>query len=215
MSRLSQLTTGLLDALYPPRCVCAVCDEERTVGADVLCDDCRARLVRCPRPTVPEPLDGAAAAFLYDGLLHGPVHRFKYQRQSHLADFFAAHIELPPEWRIDCLVPVPLHPLKLWRRTFNQSALLADALSERYALPVRADWLRRTRNTPSQTELSAAARERNVRGAFSCAPLPAGLSVALVDDVTTTGATLCACAHALKKAGAERVYALVAACANQ
>ena len=205
----------MLDALYPPRCVCAVCDGERTVGADLLCDGCRARLARCPRPPAPEPLDGAAAAFVYDELLHGPVHRFKYGKQSYLADFFAAHIELPPEWRIDCLVPVPLHPLKLWRRTFNQSALLADALSKRYALPVCGDLLRRTRNTPSQTELSAAARERNVRGAFSCKKPPAGLSIALVDDVMTTGATLGACAHALKKAGAARVYALVAACADQ
>lgn len=215
MNQLSRLSTVFLDALYPPRCVCAVCDEERTVGADLLCDGCRARLVRCPRPPAPEPLDGAAAAFVYDELLHGPVHRFKYGRQSYLADFFAAHIELPQEWRVDCLVPVPLHPIKLWRRTFNQSALLADALFRRYALPVRYDLLRRTRNTLSQTELNAAARERNVRGAFFCKPLPAGLSIALVDDVMTTGATLCACAHALKKAGAERVYALVAACADQ
>ncbi len=215
MSGLSRVTTALFDALYPPRCVCAVCDQERTVGEDLLCGDCRAQVKRCPGPPSPEPLDGAAAAFVYDELLHGPIHRFKYGKQSYLADFFAAHIGLPREWQIDCLVPVPLHPLKLWRRTFNQSALLADALSKRYALPVRCDLLKRTRNTPSQTELSATARERNVRGAFSCNPLPAGLSVALVDDVMTTGATLRACAHALKKAGAMRVYALVAACANQ
>jgi ComF family protein len=114
-----------------------------------------------------------------------------------------------------CVVPVPLHPWRRMRRGFNQ----ADDLARRLGVPVlRA--LRRVRATAPQTGLNAAARRRNVRHAFRLSPflsrvrrqrLVEGRIVVLVDDVRTTGATLEACAAALKDAGAGEVRALTAA----
>jgi len=108
-----------------------------------------------------------------------------------------------------CVIPVPLHPSRRRRRGFNQAADLAAQLG----LPV-VHALRRTRRTKTQTELPAAQRHRNVRGAF--APTGAAFRlvdavVVLVDDVSTTGATLDACARALKGAGVREVRALTAA----
>lgn len=117
----------------------------------------------------------------------------------------------------DWIAPVPLHPLRLWRRRFNQSALLTQALareadvSEKFA----PDLLRRTRAAPTQGGLNASQRRRNVRGAFAVQARHAdglrGRRVLLIDDVYTTGATLEACTRALLKAGAETVDALVLA----
>jgi ComF family protein len=107
-----------------------------------------------------------------------------------------------------CLVPVPLHPSKRRERGFNQAADLAKHLG----LPVR-DALRRQRATASQTGLPSARRHRNVRGVFvttRAARELIGSTIVLIDDVSTTGATLEACARALKNAGVKEVRALTA-----
>jgi ComF family protein len=118
----------------------------------------------------------------------------------------------------DCVVPVPLHPWRRLRRGFNQSADLAACLG----LPVvHALW--RTRATATQTGLTAAARRRNVRDAFSISPLLTrgarrrmleGRVVVLVDDVRTTGETLDACAQTLARAGVREVRAITVALAE-
>jgi len=113
----------------------------------------------------------------------------------------------------DLVVPVPLHPLRLWRRRYNQAAELARRLARDGKLSYAAA-LARSRPTPSQGAMSSAkARRRNVLGAFKV-PDPAqvaGRRVRLVDDVLTTGATVDACARALKRAGAKRVHVLALA----
>lgn len=115
----------------------------------------------------------------------------------------------------DALIPIPLHAHRLRKRRFNQSFLLARALSQSSGLPVEPHMLARTRSTPSQGGLSAKARRRNVAGAFtvreSAKPFVRGRRFVLVDDVHTTGATLQACARVLKRAGAEDVTAITLA----
>ena len=154
----------------------------------------------------------------YEGALRRLVHVLKYEQRHSLA---------PPLGRLmresasevlaaaDCAVAVPLHARRQRERGFNQAAELAAQLG----LPV-VDALRRTRATAPQTELPAGQRRRNVRGAFAPArrigfrPEGAdvgGASVLLVDDVTTTGATLEACARVLRRAGAREVRALTLA----
>jgi len=108
-----------------------------------------------------------------------------------------------------CAIPVPLHPLRRRQRGFNQAADLARHLG----IPSVAA-LRRIRPTPTQTDLPAARRHRNVRDAFAVTRAARALSgaiVVLVDDVSTTGATLEACARVLKEAGVVEVRALTAA----
>ncbi|MGB3456244.1 MAG: phosphoribosyltransferase family protein, partial [Litorimonas sp.] len=104
----------------------------------------------------------------------------------------------------------PLHRLRLARRRFNQSALLAKALSGRCGVPMEAHALLRSRRTPTQGGLSAAGRRRNVQGAFEVAQPDRvmGRRLVLIDDVMTTGATLESCARTLKRAGAVRVDCL-------
>ena len=108
----------------------------------------------------------------------------------------------------DVVVPVPLHPLRQLSRGFNQAGELARYLG----LPV-SQALRRTRNTGSQADLPAASRHANVRGAFAVVRSAEikGRSVVLVDDVSTTGATLEACGRSLLDAGAREVRAITAA----
>jgi ComF family protein len=127
-----------------------------------------------------------------------------------LCDLLSA--ALPRDERIDAIAPVPLHWWRKWRRGFNQSELLAHALSKRTGAPVIAA-LRRTRATAAQAGLSNTARRRNVTGAFSSRTSLSlnGKHVLLIDDVMTTGATASACAIALKKAGAVRVALLTVA----
>jgi ComF family protein len=157
-------------------------------------------------------VDRARAIGAYDGTLRAIVHAFKYDGRRSLAVPLAALIHARAGGLVDTadvVVPVPLHPTRLCQRGFNQAADLARALG----LPVVCA-LKRVRATPTQTSLPAARRHRNVRNAFAAtrqARALAGRTVLLVDDVSTTGATLEACARALKETGVGTVLAVTAA----
>lgn len=205
---------GLSELLYPSGLTCELCGKEAPLDAQNLCAECRAGLEPCPPLRAPVPLDGLKCAFLFKGGAALGVHALKYLRQTRPAAFFAERMHAPEYWRFDAVVPVPLHPFKLWLRTYNQSELLAMEICRREGYA--PDWkaLRRVRFTRTQTALDETARKRNVLDAFAAPPAVRGRSFLLIDDVTTTHSTLCACALALKKAGAVRVYALCACAAE-
>ena len=173
-----------------------------------------AALETCPRcRRIPSLVDGARSAGLYEGSLREIIHAFKYEGRRGLAAPLAGLMRTagaPILAGADAVVPVPLHPWRRIRRGFNQ----ADDLARRLGTPVtRALW--RVRATVPQTGLTSAARRRNLRKAFVVSPLVSGPIAnrifVLVDDVRTTGATLEACAGALKGAGAKEVRALTVA----
>lgn len=209
--RLAAAGLSLLgETLYPSRVACALCNQEAILNEKKLCPACASSLKPLGVIAAPQPLDGLFAAFSYEGGATAGIHALKYSRQTRLAPFFAEAIEIPPDWSVDCIVPVPLHPLKKWLRTYNQSELIARSLAKRTFLPVNPGLLRRVRFTKTQTTLDEFERAKNVARAFAASPAVKGRNVLLVDDVTTTHSTLLACAVALKQAGAGLVYAACA-----
>lgn len=111
----------------------------------------------------------------------------------------------------EVVIPVPLHRSRFGRRGYNQAAIIGAALAGAVGLPMREALCRRRRNTSAQSGLEGRARRANVQGAFVAHPEVAGVTVALVDDVVTTGHTLSSVARALREAGAAGVEAWCAA----
>jgi ComF family protein len=209
---------------------CFLC---RGAAQGVLCPACDADLPRlapagemrlCPRCALASPggalcgrclagppaydatVAGLAYAFPADTL----VHALKFRGELALAPLLAAILSqrLPSE-RVDLVVPVPLSPGRLRSRGYNQSAEIARHLGSR--APLELFLCERSRDTAAQTDLPWSERRRNVRGAFRCARPIRGGTVAVVDDVMTTGATLDEIASVLKQAGAARVVNWVVA----
>jgi ComF family protein len=155
-----------------------------------------------------------------EGTLRDAIYGLKYDYIRELAlplgDLLAECYQVAP-LPADVLLPVPLHRRRRRERGYNQSVLLARRLGSIVQVPVRTDLLCRHRYTRSQTRLNAQQRSQNVNGAFSCADQPetnraiAGKNLLLIDDVTTTGATLRACARVLRDQGARSVWALTVA----
>ncbi len=197
---------ALAAVLAPPRCAaCGAGVPLRTA----FCPGCAASIERAPGP--------AAGPFLYGGAIARAITRFKYGPRPDLAHplgrLLATHATRSTGAEV--VVPVPLHPLRLASRGFNQAALLAAHVARALGARHEPLALRRTRDTGAQAELDRAARLRNVAGAFEVRR-PRGLAgrrVLLVDDVRTTGATLAACAAAARAGGAVEAGCLVLAIA--
>lgn len=223
----------LLDVLLPPRCPgcratvgtadsfcvacwaklrfittpqCAACGLpfEIDAGSDIRCGECLAH---------PPRFATARAAMVYDGPARDVLLALKHGDRD-----FLARAMSPAMARVGAamlgdgavLVPVPLHRWRLWRRGYNQAALLAVAIARRTGNPLAVDALQRVRNTSSSRGMSRSQRAANVRGVFRVArpERVKGRRVVLVDDVLTTGATVAACTRMLLRAGAVRVDVL-------
>lgn len=211
--------------------------------AGVVCAGCQADLPVAPQPACPQcalatPLgavcgrclthkphyDATIAAFAYEAPADDLVQRLKYRNGIILAPLLAKKIahqvaqrcrDMPEEPPPDCLLAMPLHPLRLRERGYNQSLLLAQSLRQALHLPLWDGIVERTTHTPPQAELPWKERARNIKGAFRTTGFVearlAGRHVAVVDDVMTTGATLNELAKVLKEAGVARVTNYVVA----
>lgn len=222
----------LVDLIYPPRC--PLCSEAMATQSGV-CSGCWSGLVipgepycsLCQRPFDGEHMgsdaicgpclenpprhDGIAAATLYNDASRKLVLAFKHGGRIALADMLARLVAAKvPKTDEPCLVvPVPLHRWRLWRRGFNQSALLARSVSKLIHGELALDVLVRHKSTPLLAGTGKAARKRILSGAISvperARPKVKGRTVLLVDDVLTSGATSEACVSVLKRAGASKV----------
>lgn len=233
---LREFSRDLLHFFFPP--ICTLCSDRLTESDQVICARCRSEMLqvleplcrRCGNPSVDRASDGcrlcrkmkpafdcARAATVYRGPGEQLVRELKYNEHFELAPVMARLMFLC--WQrqlafesLDAVVPVPLHPVRLRERGFNQAELIASPLAELFDKPMLADVVARVRPTQTQTLLPLKERLENVAGAFE--PIVGAddrlrdKSIALIDDVCTTGATGSACAAALKQAGAARVVLL-------
>lgn len=190
--------------LVPPR-FCVVCAEPDVLGR---CGWCLAS---------PVAVDGIRAPYVYsrDSLVRRALIQFKFGDVRAMAAELAGHLaECVARYGLDAdaIAPVPSHPRRLRERGFNQAALLAAELGKVTGVEVREALLARTSDAPSQLSVAGRVnRWSNVADSFVCEEPVNGMKLLLVDDIVTTGATMSACAGALKESGAREVWGLAVA----
>jgi ComF family protein len=224
----------LVDLVFPPRCplcgealaaqggLCAACWGDLAIPGSPACAKCHRPLadavaegaICAPCLANPPAHDGIAAGTLYTDGSRRLVLAFKHGRRIALGPLLARLIapRLAAVGPVDAgwiIVPVPLHRWRLWRRGFNQAALLGGELARTTGARLLVDGLQRRKRTPMLGGLGRAARTRALSGAIGVDPRRTeqlrGASILLVDDVLTSGSTSDACVKALKRAGAHRV----------
>lgn len=187
---------------------CALCAAASTDGE--ICGDCLRELPQ---------FDTTLSAFRYDFPLDRLIHAYKFNANLALTSLFAAALAARARIRGNAMpgviVPVPLAKKRLAERGFNQSALIASQVAATLGVSCESFHLLKTRETVPQVGLDREARRKNVKGAFACNVSLNGQTVAIVDDVMTTGATLSEAARVLKVQGAARVEAWVIARADR
>lgn len=230
MTFFSDALKPLLDFILPQSCI--LCRKEIQRG--MICDNCLDYLPLvnppvcrlCGRPIMKgthcsfcrgeSSTDHGRAWMLFIPPADKVIHHFKYGRKTRLADLLgramagivrADHILS----RADIITPIPLHWWKRTRRGYNQSNILSRIISMETGIRLEY-FLRRVRNTRTQTRLSTEQRRENVRNAFALSDgCVQDKKILLIDDVLTTGATVNECARLLKERGAAAVYSCVAA----
>lgn len=228
-SFLRKAFDALLDFVYPPLCIS--CGELLASGREHVCPHCWSAIKRATRdlPLFAETRTKLVASgfvadlvtifvFEKEGPFQAIAHALKYSGIQQVGIDLGRRLGkviLEEGVQADAIVPVPLHKRKLRERGFNQSLLIARGVSEVLGTPIRADLIRRSRWTQTQTTLSKEERKQNVENAFVCSePDLRGVRIIVVDDVITTGATIEAVATALQASKVESVIAASAAIAQ-
>ena len=226
--RIYELFWSGFDWLFPPVCAgcgkagerwCAACQDMVQVCLPPMCPLCgnsqrHDYICSNCRQSPPQYTELRSWAY-FEGPLRKAIHQLKYERNITLGDVLAkpmAVLVSQSNWSFDFVVSVPLSARRLKERGYNQADFLARPVAMAFGKPLKSKCLWRVRETHSQVGLNALERVKNVDGAFAAAASLAGsCDILLVDDVMTTGATLNACAAALKSAGARNVYGLTLA----
>ena len=210
----------LLDLLYPPRC--PFCQRLLKSSADRLCPACRKRFEALPVGGYRRELDGirlTAAPFAYEGPVRESLHRYKFGGVTAYARTYAEFIaKCIDENEISCdiITWVPLSRRRLRKRGYDQVRLLAEELSQILHKPAEKLLVKRVDTKPQSGTGSAEKRRANAAGVYAC-PQPdriEGKRILLVDDIVTTGATLCECAKMLHTAGAAEICGVAVASRN-
>ena len=229
----------LFQFFLPPQCPC--CEKFSEEGKPGFCSNCLSQIrwieppfcSICGIPFISREVEThpcgacvthrkyftiARALGAFEGSLQEAIHRWKYEGKTYLTPFFADWMAegLNRHWEpgsLDLLIPVPLHTRRLRERGFNQALLLVRELSRRTGIPYRKTILQKKKPTIPQVNLSGVERKKGLRGTFHVIGKEelSGLSVLLIDDVYTTGATVNECSKVLLRGGAKRVDVLTLA----
>lgn len=241
--RHSAFIEKALTFLLPYRCLHC---KETTSTSHSLCGKCWSQLVFITTPfceicgipfdftpssslcatcaSTPPPFAKGRSALHYNDLSKALLLQFKHGDALHLTPFLSSLLlpllyEFLPIHTNSVLIPIPLHPIRLFKRQYNQAALLTHSLNKKLKIPYLPFALYRKRSTPSQGHLSFSQRHQNVKNAFSIKPtslsLIKGKIIFLIDDVWTSGATLSSATKTLLNAGASSVYTLSVARASR
>lgn len=207
---MNRVIAWLLDTLYPPKCV--ICGRMLSPGEREICADCLDGLSNF-EGAAPQVAfsDALSVTFFYEGALRESFLRFKFSGRDFYADVYGRWMagrlreELGAEF--DFVSWVPVSRKRRRRRGYDQSELLARAVSRELSLPVVGVLQKHAERGPQSHLHDAQARRENAAGAFSVRPDAnvCGKKILLIDDIVTTGATLSECCRVLKTAGAERV----------
>lgn len=227
-----------LDILFPPLCLhcsayigkegggkllCTPCESSITIHATLFCPACHARLPEnkaiCHTNETPAYLLGAASEY-QNKALQALIHALKYQKlqpaASLLGNILSSYIRNSNlEISNFVVVPIPLHPARERARGFNQATLLAETISAAYHIPLTHALIRIKNTEPQANMPDRAMRKKNMEGCFAHNPSASHAlrekHILLVDDVTTSGATIKEAVRALRSEGARTIIALVAA----
>jgi competence protein ComFC len=216
-----------LDLLFPPVCGgcqqmgsrwCEDCQKKVKLLNGILCDICglpQAQVGICKTCLADKPHFHALRAWtIFEDPIRNVLHKLKYNRDISLGDALAYHI-LPfvqnLNWQVDLILPTPLGKQRMKERGYNQAAMIAKPLAMALQVDYNETQLMRKKETITQVGLNKLQRKRNVEGAFQAGASVKRKNILVMDDVSTTGATLSSIAQALHEAGANQVYALTVA----
>lgn len=183
--------------------VCKKCGKEIPDETAEFCEDCLGRR---------HAFEYGVALLNYNEAARRSMAKIKYSNKREYLDFYgtalaARYKGVFRRMGVEALVPVPVHAARRRKRGFNQAEVLAEVLGRELGIPVRPEFLTRTKRTEPQKDLTAAERLKNLSGAFSAGGTAGeASSVLIVDDIYTTGSTMEACARALRGAGTGRIY---------
>lgn len=227
--RIHRFLWQAIDWIYPPRCAgcsapgvrfCAACvSNVKTIDQEKVCPLCgvpQPAAEICPECRSYTPAFTAVRSWgLYEGTLREAIHHLKYRSDLGISEELARPLSTLVKafaWQVDLIAPVPLSRKRLRSRGYNQASMLARWVAMTNGIPFHPAALVRSKDTISQVGLSGEDRRKNVIGAFIASKdFVHGKSILVIDDVSTTGATMQACALALKEGGADRIYGLTLA----
>ncbi len=223
--------SNILDFFLPRTCVS--CKINLNNSEEIICGKCKDLLIPANNEKIKAEFE---KKFMSDDLINDftahyiffdktPIqdllHELKYNGRFRTGiyigkEIYNSQFERLLSWKIDYILPVPLHKLKKAERGYNQSSFIAKGISIKLKIPVLTDLLTRNRHTQSQTKLNFEERKQNMQAAFSIKRQEKvkDKNLLLIDDVITTGSTITECARELKNNGAKNIFAASAALTN-
>jgi len=224
-----QFLWNAADWIYPPTCGgcgkpgqrwCEDCQTQvQEINQDTCCTICGTPLNQkslCPTcRSTPPPFSALRSWAIYKDPLREAIHALKYRNDLGISEIVSRpliNLIQTMGWVPDLITCVPLSPQRMLERGYNQSSLVAFPIASAMGIPYKPNLLERTRDTSSQVKLSRQERIENMQNAFLANPKSANnRSVLVIDDVTTTGATMFSCARALLESGAREIFGITIA----